>query len=939
LSTEGPEPSASRLSVDGAEPGTPGDAAGAERWARLKPLLEECLDGIDARTAVLERVAREDRALAEELENLLRAHDATGPLDRSPVADLERDSGAATAGRRLGPYRVLAELGRGGMGVVYLAERADGEFDRRVALKVVPAAHAWHRELLERFRRERQILARLDHPAIARLLDGGSTEDGTPYFAMELVEGVPIDRYCDEHELPIRGRLELFLSVCDAVEAAHRSLVVHRDLKPSNVLVTAGGEPKLLDFGIAKPLDDRGPDAAFTLGGSQPMTPEYASPEQLAGEPVTTGTDVYSLGVLLHELLCGERPRRRAGLDPAEQAAAMRREDPTAPSDALRPTRGPKAGASRLEEVARRRRLTPERLRRRLRGDLDRITQQATHPEPLRRYGSVRELADDLRRHLDGLPVAARGRGLAYRLGRYARRHRVGVAASAAVLVAAAVGVGATLRQARVAEAERARAERRFGEVRELANWFLFDLHEAVAPLPGSTPVRELLVRRALEYLARLSREAGDDPGLRRELAAAYRHVGDLQGNPRMAHLGDLDGARASYRSAQALLEGLAAGERTADDERGLGEIERRLGDIAWWQSQTEPALALYEQARARHEALARARPDDRENLAALAAALAAIGEHHYWNGRPQDAVPPLEQALEVRERLAAKANDPGGAAHATARVLTSLAETLFWADRPSEGHRRLAAAIRMLEGLVESSPQDLELLRSLSIALAHRGENPAPETPPEQTLDSLRRSLDLSRRIQAADPRDARNQRYVALGHAKLGDALLLFDRAREAAGEYRLAVASLEAIAAAAPGNHEHRRDLANGWMRLGRAELAADRLSAAQELFQRAFDERAALLAADPDSNHLRRDLAIAARDLGDVHFLRARRTGEAAELARADDLYREAASRFEWLAARGELPPYDEAEIESLARRMAEIEAEIARSADPAATSGG
>ena len=445
------------------------------------------------------------------------------------------------------------------MGTVYLAVRDDDAFERRVAIKVLRRGMDTD-AIVQRFRHERQILASLDHPCIAHLLDGGSTPDGLPFFAMEYIEGLPITEYCEAHRLDTTARLQLFRKVCSAIQYAHQNLIIHRDIKPANVLVTADGTPKLLDFGIAKLLNpEPGAQMPHTVAGLHLMTPEYASPEQVRGEPVTTAADVYSLGVLLYELLTGRRPYHLASRAPAEIARVVCESVPARPSTAV--TTRPDARAfddvatgehgdtapTRISAAAPRS-VEVERLRRRLVGDLDNIVLKALSKEPQRRYGSADRFSEDVRRHLAGLPVSARKDTLRYRAAKFVGRNRVAVAAAATAIVALVAGVIGTTWQARVARAERQQAEQRFDDVRRLANALLFDVHDRIQDLPGSTPARELLVTRALEYLDKLARDAGSRADLRSELAAAYLKVGDVQGRPLVPNLGDTSGALESYR-------------------------------------------------------------------------------------------------------------------------------------------------------------------------------------------------------------------------------------------------------------------------------------------------------------------------------------------------------------------------------------------------------
>src|SRR5512143_1219065 len=416
-----------------------------QRWHELQALFAAALEQpIDGRDAFVEQACGADAALASQLRALL-AHDEQA---EDPVTHLvqeaasralgDRDARRAWVGRRLGAWRIVEHLADGGMGAVFRAERADGQFEQQVAIKLLNPAFVAG-QAADRLAAERRILARLEHPHIARLLDGGTTDDGAPYFVMEYVDGTPIDDYCSTHALDTAARLKLFRQVCGAVDAAHRNLVVHRDLKPANILVDRQGQPKLLDFGIAK-LVERA-DATLTAADQRVLTPTHASPEQIRGEPVTTSTDVYALGVLLYQLLAGRLPFTGDEKTPASAAELARQvlhSEPPPPSAAVMQGRRERIGAARQHDAT----LTPRRLGRELRGDLDNIVMMALRKEPARRYGSVQALDDDIARFLRNQPVHARSNALRYRIGKFVLRHRVGLVAGAAVLLGAMALVG-----------------------------------------------------------------------------------------------------------------------------------------------------------------------------------------------------------------------------------------------------------------------------------------------------------------------------------------------------------------------------------------------------------------------------------------------------------------------------------------------------------------
>jgi len=448
-----------------------GDDALAVR-SRLIETLFSCAADLraDERVRFLDRVCGTDATLRAEIESLLAADTANDRFIASAVSDLQREMLAgsranpepAVTGRLVGPYRILELVGKGGMGEVYRAERED-QFRMKVALKIVK--QGGNAELAgHQFQQERQILARLEHPNIARLLDGGTTAEGVPYFVMEYVEGQPITEYCRNAGLGTRARLELFRSVCAAVQYAHQNLVIHRDLKPGNILITSEGVPKLLDFGIAKPIDPDLDRNAFSLTsvGIRLMTPDYASPEQVSGQRLTTATDIYSLGVLAYELLTGCPPYgNKASRTEIERAITQ---DPP---------------------------IDPRTVSKQIDRDLANILLMALRKEPSRRYVSVEQFSDDIRRYLEGWPILARKDTLPYRSHKFVKRHKFGVAFGA-LLVLAATGSGIGVHHQAV------RADRRFNQVRKLAHTVLFDFHDQIAALSGATQARELLVKTAL---------------------------------------------------------------------------------------------------------------------------------------------------------------------------------------------------------------------------------------------------------------------------------------------------------------------------------------------------------------------------------------------------------------------------------------------------------
>lgn len=527
------------------------------RWHRVRELFDAALQQEpEARAQFLADACGDDRELLAEVASLVAAdaRDLT-LLDRFALNAMGLDGPDLAQGTVVGAYRVLRVIGEGGMGMVYMAERADGAYEQRVALKVVKRGMD-SAEILARFRAERQILARLEHPNISRLLDGGVTEDGPPYFVMEYVDGLPIDAYCDAHGLSIDARLRLFEVVCQAVRFAHGNLVVHRDLKPENVLVTAGGDVKLLDFGIGKVLTGDGNDDV-TRVGERALTPAYASPEQLAGVDVSTATDVYSLGVVLHELLVGAKPAPAGSPDQPPQR-------PSSVFSAL--------DAAERREIARRRGTHPDRLRRSVAGDLDVICQQALQAKPDRRFASVEAFAADIRRHLDGLPVQARPDSLGYRTAKFASRHRGALSAAAVVLLTMGGLIGFYTGRLR---AERAQARAEADKATEVAN-LLINTFRMASP-QAETPI--LTVRDLLDWTVQVIDTALIDfPELHSDFLMStgmvYREYGDFEAaEPQLRRLVEIN--RELFDEPTALaIQGVSQLATTLQDQGEYDEAE-----------------------------------------------------------------------------------------------------------------------------------------------------------------------------------------------------------------------------------------------------------------------------------------------------------------------------------------------------------------------------
>ena len=765
-----------------------------ERWNRVKEIFASALERDPSQRATyVEQACADDATLRVEVISLLEAHDtAEGFIEHEAAERVGLASAAPKKdwiGQRLGPYRIVGEAGRGGMSQVFKAVRDDQQYEKQVAIKLLKPGLDTE-SLLKRFRAERQILAQLSHPNIAHLLDGGATEDGAPYLVMEFIEGKPIDAYCDERELGVNERLDLFRSLCSAVHYVHQHLMVHGDLKCGNVLVTDQGVVKLLDFGIAKllsptPTGTREEPRATTFLA---LTPEYASPEQVRGEPITTASDVYSLGVLLYRLLSGDLPHKASGSTTWALAQQICEQDPAPPSvTAEQATTG------------------YGRFARTLRGELDNVVLKALKKTPEERYPSAEQLAEDLRRYLRGFPVAARPDTTSYRVRKFAQRHKSAAVAAGLFVAALIAGIITTSWQAHRADVERLRAERHLNDVRELTSVYLADVYDAVAYLPGGTKARKLLVENSIKYLAGLEREAADSPQLQRDLALAYDRLGDVQGDYIGASLGDTQAALESYGHALRLRRAIVEHEPTLQARRELLRSCVKLSELLMGQSkvaeaiplahegaqladlllqdkaptprdkryaaaaymnygwaqglssgEVEPGMRLMEKARQLHEELAKADPTDvdaQRNLMVVAGRMGDV----YSEGLndPAKALPYYERALSLAEPIAAANPDDAELQRGKAFVLASIADLQNDLQRPKEGLANYQRALDIIEPLREADKEDQLAPQATAFILNGRGSSHLLLGDAAAALHDFSRAETLIRNSPPAQPTD----------------------------------------------------------------------------------------------------------------------------------------------------------------------------------------
>jgi non-specific serine/threonine protein kinase/serine/threonine-protein kinase len=812
-----------------------------DSWQQVKELLEACLELRPAERGRFLEVNCSDSMVRAEVLSLLEAYsDSESFLDDSNVVmagAAEIFQGSAAEHHHLGPYRILEELGQGGMGTVYRAVRDDDAFQIEVALKVV--RRGMDSDLvLKRFRTERQILASLHHPYIARILDGGTTPSGLPYFVMEYVEGRPINRYCDEERLTITERIALFRKVCEAVSYAHQSLVLHRDLKPGNILVTADGTPKLLDFGIGKILNEA-PDDDSTLTAMWLATPAYASPEQISGGLTGVASDVYSLGVLLYELLTGHPPYRLTGEDSKSLAQVIREREPTRASvvAAMRETTGSASRPRLIDpvEIAYARRTYIDALQKRLRGDVDNILAKALRKESQDRYASVEQLSEDLGRHLEGMPVTARKGTCRYRAAKFVRRHRVGFTATAAAVLALFATTTVAVWNAH-------QLSRRVEEDHKLASHFLVEVHDSIAKLPGSTPARETLLRHALDYMNGLARDAGDDPLGHRALALAYERFAELQ-------------------------SGAVAG--------GLG--------------QSSAALETYKKAQAIREALVFKHPHNRELQFELANSYLLGGVIIGRRGSSGERIAHDNKAREILERLVAA--DPASRVYrgTLARAHTGIAYALSYSERWAESREHFRKALDIRSVLVKEFPDDAAARRGLALLQYRIGASYVESGEPDKALSHLRDALALQTAMSTTQPANHQLRLDAASTRHFLGIALGKLNRHGEALEHLNTAIQVRETALRADPLDARARSLLAGNYAEKATVLLNSQQPRLAVAAVARALELQQRVLEIDPKGIPARMATADFYRRAGGI-YIASGKNWEGRELyARASELY--------------------------------------------------
>lgn len=839
-------------------------------WENIKQVFLKAFDMPEQERA--EYLAECDEHVRARVEKLLRADENAESfivepaiIDTGLMKETEHDP---FIDRNIDGYKIIRKIGHGGMGTVYLARRSEKSFDKTVALKLVKRGMDTN-AVLKRFVMERSILAHLEHPNIAGLIDGGTTPDGLPYFVMEYVDGVPVTKYCVANASSIHERLELFQKVCAAVSYAHANLVVHRDIKPSNILVTEDGTPKLLDFGIAKLLH---PDwsldtAEATATMFRIMTPEYASPEQLRGLPITTASDVYSLGIVLYELLCGERPYKIESRLPEEAAYEILTAEPIRPSSVVSAKISHSSPAANPETERINEQTNPKskiQNPKSLRGDLDNIVLKAVRKEPERRYASVQEFSEDIRRHLAGLPVTATADTKTYRLKKFVKRHSAGVAAGCLIVLTLITATSITAWQAIVARRERDKAEQRFNEVRQLTQTITFEYYDQIIKLPGSTPLLEKMVQDSALYLDNLA-SVSSDPDLLGEVASSYQKLGDVQGNPYQGNLGNADGAIASYEKSLAIREKLVAENPSNNEMLGyLAKSYESIGDMQWVVGSYVDALENYQKSLNIHSQLADADPTNTDEMYEIGRARHRIGQALSRMGEFDEAVASFEFALKKYQELVSLAPNIGkyrrGLGSAFCKVGDMAAVKNDW-QNAFENHLQAAQTWSELSA---KEPQKANLKRDVALASDRVAVDLEKLDKLSDALRNSTRAIELQQEIAAADPKNFQYVSELGFYYVHLGSIQHKLKNSFVGRQNVKKGLDLMRKNADASPKEMDLKRDLALSYQTAGNIFLDAGIDDVALHYLRLSSE----LIETTPLKNELREKLAENLKTISDI-----------------------------------------------------------------------
>jgi len=806
-----------------------------ERWEQIREVLEKALElAPEQRSAYLDSSCSSDPSLRKEVEVLLAdsADVPSGFLQSSALAEV---IGAEMNGVGSVPaleaeevfaqhFRLVRKLGEGGMGQVWLAEQTE-PVRRLVALKLIKAG-MYDAAVVQRFQSERQSLAIMDHPAIAKVFEAGTTQQGQPYFVMEYVPGLPITEYCDAKQLRIRERLELFIDACEGVQHAHQKAIIHRDLKPANILVVeVDGKPvpRIIDFGLAKVVAPHTSGDPFaTQLGLFLGTPGYMSPEQADPnvQDIDTRTDVYSLGVVLYVLLAGAEPfgSRRQKLPLDELLRSVREEEPPRPSTRISADRDSSASAAEARGTE------PGQLIKLLRGDLDWITMKALEKDRARRYAAPSDLASDIRRYLNHEPVLARPASAAYRSGKFVKRHKLAIAVASVFVVLVLAGAVAVIREAQIARMQEARAESRFESLRKLTNSMLFEFHDSIENLPGSTAARELVVSRALEYLQQIEAEAHEDPATLRDLAAAYERIGRIradEGNPHLGGVGSFEQAKELYGKALEIRQKLASLDppnatlqlELTDTLFNVARIHEQLGDMSGALQFLQQRLAIQEELQRKHgsDTLTFERARTLVNMGAL----------HVWLGDRDSALAYERRALDIGKELL-KANPNSVQARITVwRSLTWSGWALKLQRRFRDAAASWRGALAISEKLASEDPNNTTYQRylisdhgNLCESLAYAGEF-------SEVRSHCETAIAINRIMVNSDRKNAQALADLGNSNMTMGLALYLMHSPRQASIYEQRATSIYQDLALRDPDSLSNAVDRSESLLYLGRVE----------------------------------------------------------------------------------------------------------------------
>ena len=833
-----------------------------ESWAKIEEIVSRALtvDG-DEREKYVNVQCEKHPTLKDEIVSLLQMeNEADGFFDSPAVfqyASIIDDTNVeSSVGRQIGKYQIVKEIGTGGMGAVYLATRIDGNLEQQVAIKMLRREFNT-KEIRQRFENEKEIQSTLNHPNIAHLIDAGTTKDSIPFLVMEFIEGESISKYAEQANLSLNERLKLFNKICDAVAFAHRNLVIHRDLKPSNILVTKNGEPKLLDFGISKLLSNKG-NQTQTVTKMGVMTPEYASPEQAKGESVTTATDIYSLGVLLFELLTGHRPFEKEFQDKGNVFKAIIESEPERPSVVLiriqssnipdgdtflKPSNvgdSSDEANTKIIEQAKTKELINQTQQifaitnpKLIKGDLDNIILKALRKEPNRRYQTVEQFSSDIWRHLDGMPVSARPATFNYRASKFITRNKVGVFASGLVLLAIIGGLFTTLWQARRAETQRVKAEKRFNDVRSLATSILFDVYPTVEKLEGSIEARKKIVDNAIKYLDSLSGEALGNTELQMELAEAYMKVGDVQGNNKHPNLGDMKGSLESYQKARALVESVYLNDsNNLEVKNNLAKVLEDEAFVLWWMGDNPKTYERFDEAIKLRKELIKSNPKSNEYKFALADLYLHYGD-----------VP-------------------------------------LWENKLDEANENYQIAHKSLKELVEENPDNLDMKARYSYSFGRLSQVDTRSKSFADSLTKLERAEKIAREVVEEKPKDSKFQENLWGTQFSICEVYIAKKDASNSIKSCETVVKTQRKLVELEPSNITAKYNLSNSYSYLGRGFLLANQFDKAINALDKSIENLDIILTENPKNIGYRQERLISLNSKGTL-YLRQKKYGLATE----------------------------------------------------------